>query len=276
MLNKIGLATLVCVIASTAFAGDKLPLRKRNIARSNADPNLQWKLDASRAVAVSLADVVIPYIVDGGGRRTTIRLTNLENRAAEVEIFFIADDGTPATVALAGGRTAAALKGTIPALGMQVIVTEGALEEAQIVWSFFNAQDARVAATVTIDEKSGDNWRGSTYPASSFVAKKSIAVFDHSDSSDSQISLVNVSTAEVVVTAIIRGTDGKELFKEDVTMGSLNAIGYYPLDLVPELKGRRGTVEFTIPAATRGGIGVLNTRFYDAGGMDSLPGVTPQ
>jgi len=275
-MKKLGLAVGLCLIASAAFGKDKLPLRKRHAPSSGGDANLQWKIDAARSVGVSVSDVVIPYITDGDGYRTVMRFTNLETRDVEIEIFFVGDDGKPATITLTGDRKTSGLRGTIPALGSQTIITAGTAEESQIAWSFFSAPDARIAATVTIDEKVGETWRGSTYPASNFLTKKAISVFDHTDNSDSQISLVNVSTTEVVVTAIIRGVDGKELFKEDVKMAPLNAIGYYPVDAVPELKGRRGTVEFTIPAATRGGIGVLNTRFYDAGGLDNLPSVSPQ
>jgi hypothetical protein len=257
MLRNLCVAAMLCSIGATAFAQEKGPFRKRRASSAPGNAFLKSKMEAARSVTVTVGDVVLPYIVDGGGRRTVIRLTNLETRDAAVDIFFIGDDGEPATVAITGGNIVGGLRGTIPALGMVTIQTQGVAEESQISWSFFTAGDARVAATVTIDEKSGETWRGSSYPASSFIAKKVVAPFDHTEGSASHISLANVSTGEVVVTAIVRAVDGKELFKEDITLAALNAIGYYP-------------------AATRGGIGVLTTRFYEAGGLDNLPAVTPQ
>jgi hypothetical protein len=250
MLRHLCVAVMLCTIAVTSFAQEKRPVRKRHNVPASGNAVLQWKVDSARAVNVTVGDVVLPYIVDGGGYRTTIRLTNLETRDVTVEIFFIGDDGEPASVAISG-RKVGGLRGTIPALGMITVQTEGGAEESQISWSFFSAGEARVAATVTIDGKSGETWRGSTYPASSFIAKKVIAPFDHADNSDSQISVANVSAGEVVVTAIVRAFDGKELFKEDITLGPLNAIGYYPLDVVPDLAGRRGTwnLQFQLPLA---------------------------
>lgn len=103
-------------------------------------------------------------------------------------------------------------------------------------------------------------------------SKKVVGLYDNIDS-DTQISVVNFNTDEVTVTAVVRDEAGKELFREDVKMPGLNAMGYFPSDASSETAGKRGSVEFSVPGTTRGGLSVVSTRFYDAGALDNLPSV---
>lgn len=230
------------------------------------------KAFAGRSVTIIPGDAALPFLLDGGGYRSQIRLTNLDSREAAFELLFANDDGVATNVNLPDGSSVSNIKGTLPAFGVTTIITANTAAKAAIFWGFLNAPDTKIAVIATLDEDFGGDYLGVSYPASNITAKRVVALYDN-DVAETQISLVNFNTEESTVTAIIRDDQGTEVFKEEFKMAALTALGYFPTDALASTAGKRGTVEFSVPANNFGGVAALSSRFYDAGAFDNLPSV---
>lgn len=233
------------------------------------------KLNRSRAVFVGVGDAVMPYVLNGDGAVSKIRLINMEPRPVDFQLFFVGDDGSAATVELKDLTKVSKLSATIPANGATTIETSGRATNGndQVVWAFFDASKARIATTLSVELNDGGFFNGSSYPASNVLENIARAPYDNSPGSDSGVNIVNLDPDRSVPLAItVRDIDGNTLYTGTKTVSSLGATDFYPADVTDTTKNARGSIEVSVAAGFTGGVAINGIRFFDKGGIDLFPG----
>ena len=239
--------------------------------RSEAPNTAAAKQTRNRNIFVGVGDAFMPYILNGEGAVTKIRLLNMETRPVSFTLYFVGDDGGPSNVELKDLTKVSKIDANIPASGSTTIETSGRGKD-QVLWAFFDADDARIGATVSVELNDGGFINGSSYPASNVLESLVRVPFDTTPGSDSGVNLVNLDVIDAVVTVIVRDIDGNVLYSGTIELPALGATDFYPLDVTDKAAGIRGSVEVSIPFNSEGGVAVNGIRFFDKGGIDLYPG----
>lgn len=238
---------------------------------SSAHTRAAGKIDRLRNVVISSGDVVMPFIVNADFLRTRIRLVNLEKKDVEFELLFVADDGGEASIDLKDRGLVDAVKGKLAPLGVTTLETTATGEET-VVWAFFDANGANIAATVSVELEEDIGIYGASYSALHLLDPKVTTLFDNTEGHDTEISIVNLNTVEANVTLVVRDAEGRTLNTQTQKFGGLNAGGFAPADEVRASRGARGTVECSVDPASKAGVAAMAVQFFERGGITFFPG----
>lgn len=270
-MKTIGVLALLAISAfPTLEAAEQTGLRrmKRSTGANQSSP---VKGGRSRNLFVTNANAAMPFIFNGEGLWSRMRLVNLETRSVDFEVFFVNDNGSDASVDIKDIGVVASVKGTVQALGTATIDTSGAGND-QIAWAFVDAGGALLTSTVSVEYLDGGFTYGASYAATNVLERKTIVPFDTTDGNDVEVSVVNLNSNAMDINIIIRDGAGQQLASQTKTLDALGAFGFVPTDAVETAKNIRGTVEFSIDPNATGGLGVVNTQYFAKGGFNLFTG----
>lgn len=263
----------LCISAASAAGTDDLRrlLRQRgqNTTKENAVRGARTSL--ARAVLVSDGDFIMPFIANGEGLRTRIRLLNMETEAVDLDLFFVDDDGFDTPVDLKDLGSVENVRLRIPARGVTTIETN-ARGDDYVVWGFFDAGNARVAATVSVEISGEDGLIGVSYPATHFEDFITATVFDNTEGSDTEVSVINLDTNGSEIRVIVRDAGGRQIHTSTRNIPGFGAAGFVPADAASAAQGARGSVEFRQRDGSKAGVAVVAVQFYDSGAFNIFPG----
>jgi hypothetical protein len=278
-------ASLLLLCAATtlvAEAADRSKLkellsRRRDPAKTATrfapkDARLAYQAARQRATLVTSADVVLPFVLNGEGITTRIRLVNMEDQPVELEMLFVDDFGVGAEVDIKGKGFVPTVKTTLAAGGSFTIETSGTGDE-QLVWAFFDAGRNNVGATATIEVAEEQGTYGASYSAQYLGDTRVLASFDNTNGADSEISIISTDVDEEVEVSIrLRKEDGSPILATTGSIPPLGAVGFVPADEDSGAENVRGSVEISIPSDSRGGLAVVVVQFFESGFLTLLPG----
>lgn len=262
----------LCAVAAQAAAPDDLRrlLRQRGQATKH-DAARGAKTNLGRAALVTDGDFVMPFVANGDGLRTRIRMLNMENKAVDLELFFIDDDGFDAAIDLKDLGLKQSLQLRIPARGLTTVETS-ARGDDQVVWSFFDAGTNRIAATVSVEIEGQDGLLGVSYPATHFEDYVTETFFDNTEGSETEISVINLDTRDSTIRVIVRDDEGRQIHTSTRDIAGFGAAGFVPADAVRAARGARGSVEFQQRDSSKAGVAVVALQFFDSGAINIFPG----
>ncbi len=262
-----------CAMAAEAAGHEDLRrlLRQRGQNTAKENPARGARTSMGRAALVTEGDFVMPFIANGEGLRTRIRLLNMENSDVDLDLFFIDDDGFDAPIDLKDRGTVDNVKLRIPARGVTTIETN-ARGDDQVVWSFFDAGNARIAATVSVEISGEDGLLGVSYPATHFEDYVTETFFDNTEGSETEISVINLDTGDSSIRVIVRDADGRQIHTSTSDIPGFGAAGFVPADAVRTARGARGSVEFRQRDDSKAGVAVVALQFFDSGAINIFPG----
>ncbi|MFN7932796.1 MAG: hypothetical protein U0R19_05680 [Bryobacteraceae bacterium] len=263
----------LCAAAAQAAGPEDLRrlLRQRGQTTAKDDTARGAKTNLGRAALVTDGDFVMPFVANGDGLRTRIRMLNMENKAVDLELFFIDDDGFDAAMDLKDLGRKQSVKLRIPARGLTTVETT-ARGDDQVVWSFFDAGTNRIAATVSVEIEGQDGLLGVSYPATHFEDYVTETFFDNTDGSETEISVINLDTRDSTIRVIVRDDEGRQIHSSTRDIAGFGAAGFVPADAVRAARGARGSVEFQQRDSSKAGVAVVALQFFDSGAINIFPG----
>jgi hypothetical protein len=272
-IGSLVVFSALCAVAAEAAGQDDLRrlLRQRGQSTSKEKAWRGAKSNLGRAALVTDGDFVMPFIANGDGLRTRIRLMNMENRDVDLELFFIDDDGFDAPVDLKDLGTVENLRLRIPARGVTTVETN-ARGDDQVVWSFFDAGTARIAATVSVEIEGEDGLLGASYPATHFEDYVTETFYDNTEGTETEISVINLDTRDSAIRVVVRDAEGRRIHTSTRDIPGFGAAGFVPGDAVRAARGARGSVEFQQSGNSKAGVAVVAIQFFDSGAINIFPG----
>jgi hypothetical protein len=221
-------------------------------------------------IITQTSDTAIPFVTNGDGLRTRITLLNLEATAATYQIVFVTSDGFSYRPPFVGIEPTNSLRGTIQPHALVELVTDG---QGGITtgWALASATGSRVVFAAHNETASPlGGWSSTTYYPGNANSKRHKIRFDNRDGYTTNITLNNINTASAAATFVVRDMEGAQIgFFE----GTLESANQYVLDMpndFPASAGIAGTVEISIPASSRSGVGVLGFRINSGNGAVDL------
>jgi len=211
----------------------------------------------------------IAHLASGNGWQTTFVLVNVGARAAQVNLNFFDDNGSPLSLPLSfpqtdGGATSAApsVSRLLPA-GATLIVESAAPESdpAPTVGSAQLTTNGNVGGFVIF--RYNLDGQEAVVPLENRNASGYIIAFDNTGDISTGIAINSVATHAVNIPVTVRDATGAQIATDTITLapnGHLSftlASGKYPATA-----GVRGTLEFDTPANAQ--IGVLGIRIPSA------------
>lgn len=266
----MGLAVLLWVAIVPVGAADKKLKRQA----SSGDPIL-------RMAQMGEYDRVIPFIVDGGGWKTTFVLTNPDNKPLYFEVWFIGNDGVEMELPIVdlGGTTG--VWGDMQANESLVFETEGKARSAQEGYALFYVLDR------TADDPDSEAIAGplagmailrhqfneqtaaeTTVPISSRYENRFTLPFDNRPGGATAIVLVNSGSRPSLVALTVRDENGQVLKKDSVTVDAGKRIWGAIPELYPQTAGLTGSVQVSSATVTLTGLGM---RQIASGPMIAIP-----
>ncbi|MBL8219219.1 MAG: hypothetical protein JNL62_08310 [Bryobacterales bacterium] len=272
-IGSLVVFSALCAVAAEAAGQADLRrlLRQRGSDVKKEKVGRGAKTNLGRAALVTDGDFVMPFIANGDGLRTRIRLLNMENKAVDLELFFIDDDGFDAPVDLRDLGTVENVRLRIPARGVTTVETN-ARGDDQVVWSFFDAGTNRIAAAVSVEIEGEDGLLGVSYPATHFEDYVTETFFDNTEGSETEISVINLDTRDSTIRVIVRDVDGRQIHTSTRDVAGFGAAGFVPADAVRAARGARGSVEFQQSDSSKAGVAVVAVQFFDSGAINIFPG----
>lgn len=226
-------------------------------------------------------DRVIPFVVDGGGWKTTFVLTNPDNKALYFAVWFVADDGSDMELPIVDLGGSILLWGDLQANETVVFETEGTAGSLQEGYALFyvldrSADDPDVQAVagplagmaILRRQLTEQTATETTVPMSSRYENRFTLPFDNRPGGATAMMLVNSGSRPNPVTLTVRDDNGKVLTKDSVTVDSGKRIWGAIPDLYPQTVGRTGSIQVSSANVTLTGLGM---RQIASGPMITVP-----
>jgi hypothetical protein len=218
---------------------------------------------------VFVGDTIVPLIVDGGGWRTSITLTNLDTHQVHLQVLLLQPDGTDFSVGVAGLGTTRFVDVALPVHGSKTIDTTGATDTLRTGWAYL-LQDSTsdvVGAQVGLRQKlSNGSELEATAPVVTEFDSHFVVLFDNQGGYDTAVLLTNPFHSAVMISAVIRDQDGNVLDQPQISVDPFTQLNLFPSQKWLSSVGRRGSIEFTVSGL---GVGALGLRFSPAGTVSS-------
>jgi hypothetical protein len=210
----------------------------------------------------------IAHLATGNGWQTTFVLVNTGTTAAQANLSFFADDGTPLSLPL-GTTTAPSVNQLIPA-GASLIVQSAAplSDPAPTIGSAQLTTDGHVGGFVIF--RYNPNGQEAVVPLESRAASAYILAFDNTNDTATGVAINSVSSQAVNVPVVIRDDAGNQLATDTLNLAANGHLAFtLGTDKYPATANIRGTIEFNTPPGAQ--IGALGIRIPVAHTFTTLP-----
>ena len=202
-----------------------------------------------------------PHIADGGNYRTELVLVNPTNAATTATVQFFGADGAPLARPI-GGSSATSVTVSLPARGVERVVTAGAAAEVSWGWARLTspaAIDAIVVLQNVVDgaiRAEAPVWAAS--PAARLRASVVNAGFTRSG-----IAVSNPNNNGVAATFLLRDAAGSVVASATRDLPARGYLAQFVTQLFPEF----AEIDGTIDVETNGGpLGAVGIRYDNDGG----------
>ena len=207
----------------------------------------------------------IAHLATGNGWQTTFVLVNVGAGAAQVNLNFFDDNGSPLSLPLSypqsggGSSTTASAVNQVLAAGATLIVESAAPESnpAPTVGSAQLTTNGNVGGFVIF--RYNLDGQEAVVPLENRNANAYILAFDNTGDISTGIAIDSVATQVVNVPVRVRDTTGSQIAADAITLNPNGHLSFtLGTDKYPATLGIRGTIEFDTPANAQ--IGVLGIR----------------
>ena len=229
---------------------------------------LAWPILRRKVANVGTNGGSIAHLATGNGWQTTFVLVNTGTTAAQANLSFFADDGTPLSLPL-GTTSAPSVNQLIPAGGSLILQSTAPLSDpAPTIGSAQLTTNGHIGGFVIF--RYNPNGQEAVVPLESRTATAYILAFDNTNSTATGVALNTISSQAVKVPVVIRDEAGNELANDTL---NLAANGHLAFTLgtgkYPATANIRGTIEFDTPPGAE--IGALGIRIPVAHTFTTLP-----
>jgi hypothetical protein len=219
---------------------------------------------------------ILSDLASGGGWSTLIELVNTSASAAEAQVSFYGDNGSPLPLPVTSSdlglnENATSVNAVVPANGSVLIQSAGLPGSSLQSGSALLTSGPGVTGflifeyTVTGEEV--------LVPVESGAASNYLIAFDNTKGLATGISLSNDTAQTASVSVYVRDQNGVELASNIVSLAPQGHQSFVLTDLFPSAAGMYGTVQF-VPSSGQP-IGVAGIRSTPAGAFTSIPVLTP-
>ncbi len=264
---KLTLSLLLLTLAASAQQPRSLAKLRKPGSTSSAAKAAAGQLPQ---IITQTSDTAIPFITNGDGLRTRITLLNLEATAATYQIVCVNSEGLGYPVPWADREPTNSVRGTIQPNSIVELTTTGT-GGITTGWALASATGARVVFSAHNETATPDGgFSVATYYPGNANSKRQKIRFDNRDGYSTNIVFNNINTASAALTIIVRDAAGKEIGRLEAPMDSANQYAMDMAEDFPASAGILGSVEFSIPTASRSGVGVLGLRLNSSNGAIDL------
>lgn len=222
---------------------------------------------SERSVETGAFDGVFPHIVDGGGWKTAIFLTNLSPGPSHYALFLRDNDGNVLSLPFLGRGSASMIYGTLEPGRSLELETPGI--GASLLQGFarlfcLDKPASDPTATVVPTQIGGYAvFRLSVagrpdfeaiVPMGSPFENRFKLFFDNRYGFSTGVALLNPGTSSTGVSIVARDYDGNIVLQDSFALGEDRKIVFSVPDRYPQLNGRRGVLEVSGTASTLSGL----------------------
>ncbi len=210
----------------------------------------------------------IAHIATGNGWQTTFVLVNTGTTAAQANLSFFADNGTPLSLPL--GATTAPSVNQVIAAGASLIVQSAAplSDPTPTIGSAQLTTNGNVGGFVIF--RYNPNGQEAVVPLESRNATAYILAFDNTSQTATGVAINSVSAQAVNIPVIVRDATGAQIATDSIALAANGHLAFtLGSDKYPTTVNLRGTIEFDAPAGAQ--IGALGIRIPVAHTFTTLP-----
>lgn len=195
----------------------------------------------------------IPQVVDGGGYRTTIYITNTSTTKQEsVLILFLGDDGNLIDVSIQGfGRPAAIFPTEIAPGQTRSYRTSGDGAQTQQGYAMFSTPTARnltMYASIEAKDSTTGQWAShATISSTVSILGAGFMAFDNTQNATTAIALVNTEKNSNSVGYTIRDAEGGVVEQGTLPLDAAHHTAFLISQKWPATAGKTGTIMFGTP-----------------------------
>jgi hypothetical protein len=218
----------------------------------------------------------IAHVATGNGWQTTFVLVNTGTAAAQANLSFFADNGTPLVLPLGfpqsgSGATTTTLpvvNQIIPAGASLIVVSAGpSTDPAPTVGSAQLVTNGHVGGFVIFRYQNGQE---AVAPLESRNASAYVLAFDNTGQTATGISINSVSAQAVNIPVVVRNDGGIPIATDTISLAANGHLAFtLAVDKYLVAAGIRGTIEFANPAGAQ--IGALGIRIPLTHTFTTLP-----
>jgi trimeric autotransporter adhesin len=226
-------------------------------------------LGTCKAVTVSPGDTVIAQIATGGTWKTSIQLINMGTKPAQYTISFYDDLGAAQPLTIVGSGRSTSVNGALAVGASRTIEIEEPGNNVIQGWGWMQTTDSIGGQVVFRQRVPGSPDFEGAVPLSSQSDRHFFMPFDQTNGAISAYAMANTSPGTQQVFITFRDESGNELRRATINFGGLSHQAL-TLKQFPELDGRRGyaevTVPFTgVPAGIDTSVAIMGLRFNPNG-----------
>ncbi|HEV2381606.1 MAG TPA: hypothetical protein VG206_17660 [Terriglobia bacterium] len=227
-----------------------------------------------------LADVTpgsgsMAQVASGSGWQTEFTLVNTGSSAAQAQLSFFGDDGSPLALPLtmvqsSATNTASSVTQTIAPGSQLVIVTSAPSTSPQVVGSAQLTSTGNIGGFAIF--RYNPAGQEAVVPLETRNAEAYLLAFDDTNGLATGLALANSSNQAVSVPVLLTDETGASLGSAAISLPALGHTSFMLATAYPAVAGKRGTVEFDTPPG--GQISVLGLRATAALALTTIPVLT--
>jgi hypothetical protein len=217
---------------------------------------------------------LMAHLASGNGWETTFVLINTGVIAAQAQLSFFADNGSPLLLPLTfpqsnGGSpaTVSSLSQTIAAGASLWVQSAGPVTSALLTGSAQLSTSGNISGFVIF--RYNPNGQEALVPLESRNADSYVLAFDNTNNTATGVAINVVSSQNVSIPLTIRDAAGNQIGTESIPLNANGHTSFVLASQYPGTSGIRGTLEFTAP--TSAPISVLGIRSPPAMTFTTLP-----
>jgi hypothetical protein len=216
--------------------------------------------------------MLMPHIVNGGGWKTTVFLSNVSDSWETFTLKFMNDGGSPWSIALSGRNAATEFSDSLRPGQTIVYETDGAgpLLEGSATLVPGTIGSSRISGFAVFRAAGVPEFEAAV-PLTDCKTKSVVMLYDNSSGFVSGIALANPRSTTLTVTAKVRDDAGSVLTTQTVTLPPQGHTAFQVPDYFPSTANRRGSILFVV---NDGSVSVLGLRFNPSHAFTSFQGLT--
>ena len=202
------------------------------------------------AVPVHASDTVyagggaLAQIVDGGGTKTTITLTNLDPAAASYTLFFYDDNGNALSLSTSAGAPSSILSGMLAPLSSVIIKTNGNSPSTLQGWALLVTENT-IAGSAVFGIPVGNQYAEASCPLDTGSNTEFGLPFDGTTSVTGVAIANSWLSAPLAVGVTVYDLFGKQLLTDTITLPSNGHTAFLLTTRYPQLASQQGFVVFS-------------------------------
>jgi hypothetical protein len=216
--------------------------------------------------------LLLPHIVNGGGWKTTVFLSNVSDASESFTLRFANPAGSPWSVALGDGSAASAFSESL--LPGQTIVYEtngfGVLQQGSAMLLPGAFGSSRISG-FAVFRAAGAPELEAAVPLTDRQTRQVVMLYDNHSGFVSGVALANPRSTTLTVTAKIRDEAGDLLTTQTISLPPRGHMAFQVPQRFPSTANRRGSI---LLITNDGAVSTLGLRFNPSGAFTSFQSLT--